>query len=135
VRVRFKNNAGFTFNELLVAMGLSASFVMSYSLSSVHLFRQQSISDRSTVAIHLAQDKMEELQSRRPLIEGDNCPAGGEQGLSAKSGASGIFSRCWRIFPSPLGDNLKQIDTVVSWQEHGAREVSLSTLVFTGEEA
>jgi hypothetical protein len=134
LRVRSGNEAGFTFNELLVTMGLAAFIVMSYSLSTAHLFRQQSVSDHSTVAIHLAHDKMEELQSRRPLLDGDNCP-GGEQGLSATSGAAGIFSRCWRILPSALAPDLKHIDVAVSWQDHGAREVTFSTLVFTGDGA
>jgi hypothetical protein len=135
LRVRSENEAGFTFNELLVTMGLAAFIVMSYSLSTAHLFRQQSVSDHSTVAIHLAQDKIEELQSRRPLLDGDNCPGGGEQGLSAKSGAAGIFSRCWRILPSALAPDLKHIDVTVSWQDNGAREVTFSTLVFTGDGA
>ncbi len=129
------NEAGFTFNELLVTMGLAAFAVMSYSLSTVQLIRQQSGSDHSTVAIHLAQDKLEELQTRRPLLDGDNCPGGGEQGLSAKNGAAGIFSRCWRILPSALAPDLKHIEVMVSWQDHGAREVTFSTLVFTGDGA
>lgn len=133
--MRSGSNAGFTFNELLVAMGITAFAVMSYSLSSVQLFRQQGISDRSTIATLLAQDKLEELQSRRPLLESDNCPSGGEHALSAKTGVAGIFSRCWRIAPSALGPDLKQIDVAVSWQNDGGRNVTLSTLVFVGDDA
>lgn len=131
--MRTANEAGFTFNEVLVTMGFVAAAVMSYSLSSGHLFRQQLVVDHSTVAMHLAHDKMEELQGRRPLVEDDNCPSGGEQGLSAKTGVNGIFSRCWTIRPSELATDLKRIDVVVSWRTHDAHEVTLSTLVFAGD--
>ena len=124
---------GFTFNEILAAMGIVAVAVMSYSLSSVNLIRRQTVSDNSTVAIHLAQDKMEELQARRPLEDVDLCPGGGDRGLSAKTGVSGLFDRCWKISASSLGADLKRIDVTVSWRDHEIHEVTLSTLVFTGE--
>lgn len=124
---------GFTFNEILAAMGIVAVAVMSYSLSSVNLIRRQTVSDNSTVAIHLAQDKMEELQARRPLEDIDLCPGGGDRGLSAKTGVSGLFDRCWKISASSLGADLKRIDVTVSWRDHEIHEVILSTLVFTGE--
>jgi hypothetical protein len=53
--------------------------------------------------------------------------------MSAKSGVPGIFDRCWSVASSPLGANLKQIDVKVSWRDHEMHEVSLSTLIFTGE--
>ena len=64
------NQSGFTFNELLAAMVFVTFAVMSYSLSSVHFFRQQVVLDHSTTAIYLAKDKIEELQSRRSLPDG-----------------------------------------------------------------
>lgn len=131
--MRCGREAGFTFNELLVTMGLVIVAVMGSSLSSVNLFRRQIVSDHSTVAIHLAQDKIEELQARRPLADGDTCTAGGDHGLSAKSGVAGLFDRCWRIAASSLASDLKQIDVVVSWRDHETHEVALSTLIFTGE--
>ncbi len=123
---------GFTFNEILAAMGIVAVAVMSYSLSSVNLIRRQTISDNSTVAIHLAQDKIEELQALRSLTDVDLCPGGGDRGLSAKTGVAGVFDRCWKISASSLGSDLQQIDVTVSWRDHQVHEVTLSTLVFTG---
>jgi hypothetical protein len=125
--------AGFTFNELLATIGIVAVFVLGYTLSSVNLFRRQVISDNSTVAIHLAQDKIEELQARRPLGDDNSCPTGGERGLSAKAGVAGLFDRCWQVAASPLGSGLKQIDVTVSWRDHEDHRVTLSTLIFTGE--
>jgi hypothetical protein len=125
---------GSTFNELLVAMSLIVVAVLGYSLSSINGMRQQTVDGNSTVAIHLAQDKMEELQALAVLAEIDLCPSGGERGISAKNGVAGIFDRCWKISRWPLDTRLKQIDVTVSWRDHRDHQASLSTLVFTGDE-
>lgn len=128
-----EREAGFTFNEVLAAMGIVVFAVMGYSLSSVNVTQMQTISNNSTVAIHLAQDKLEELQTRRTLADADVCPGGGDRLISAKAGVAGIFDRCWRIALSPLGASLKQIDVIVSWRDFEARQITLSTLLFTGD--
>ncbi len=97
---RLRGCDGFTFNELLVSMNLIAVVVLGYSLSSIGVTRQQTVSSNSTVALHLAQDKIEELQARPLLTDVDLCPSGGDHGLSAKLGVPGNFDRCWKIFPS-----------------------------------
>jgi Tfp pilus assembly protein PilV len=132
-RTQDRAQGGFTFNELLVAMNIVAVAVLGYSLSSGDVIRRQTINGNSTAAIHLAQDKIEELQARKILTDGDLCPSGGDQGLAANGVAPGIFNRCWRIAQSPLGTNLKQIGVTVSWRDHEAHQVTLSTLLFTGE--
>ncbi len=129
----YRSENGFTFNEVLAAMAIVVTVVMGYSLASVNLIRRQVVSDNSTVAIHLAQDKLEELQARLTLADGDFCPSSGDHGLSPKTGVAGIFDRCWRIVTSSLGSTLKEIHVTVSWRDHEARELTLSTLVFTGE--
>ena len=130
---KVKPQAGFTFNELLVAMNIIAVAVLGYSLSSGDVIRRQLTSDHSTVAINLAQDKLEELQARSILTDGDLCPSGGDRGISATGSAPGIFDRCWKIAPSPLGTQLKQLDVTVAWRDHADHQVSLSTLTFTGD--
>ena len=131
--MRSRREAGFTFNELLAAMGLVAFIVVSISVGSVNLIRRQVVSDNSTVAVNLARDKMEELQSRRPLLDVDVCPDGGDRGLSSKGGVAGVFDRCWRVAPSTLQSDLKQIDVIVAWRDHEAHETTLTTLVYNGE--
>ena len=126
---------GFTFNEILAALGIAVVTVMGYSLSSVQLIQRQTASGNSTIAIHLAQDKLEELQSRKNISAVDLCPGAGDHALSAKPGAPGIFDRCWRIAPSPLGAGLKQLEVTVSWRDTEPREITLSTLIYIGEGA
>jgi Type II secretory pathway, pseudopilin PulG len=131
--MRFSREDGFTFNEILVAMNIIVVAVMTYSLGSVQLIRRQVINDNSTVAIHLAHDKIEELQARRPATDVDVCPGGGDHGLSPKGGMAGIFERCWKIVNSPLAADLKQAEVIVSWRDHESHEVRLATLIFVGE--
>lgn len=132
-RKKIGSQAGFTFNELLVAMNLIVVAVLGYSLSSGDVIRRQMTSDNSTVAINLAQDKLEELQARSSLTDGDLCPSGGDRGIAAKGSGAGIFDRCWKIAASPLGTNLKQLDVIVAWRDHADRQVRLSALIFTGD--
>jgi hypothetical protein len=131
--MRVGAQAGFTFNELLVAMNLVAVAVLGYSLSSGDVIRRQTVSGNQTAAINLAQDKLEELQARKSLADVDLCPGGGENGISAQGGAAGIFSRCWTVGPSPLAASLKRIDVTVAWQDHANHQVKLSTLIYTGD--
>ena len=137
VRLRRVNlpsaQSGFTFNELLAAMAIVVVAVTGYSLSSISLFRGQTVSNNSTAAIHLAQDKLEELLARRPVTETDVCPNGGDRGISATGRmAPGLFDRCWRIASSPLGADLKRIDVTVSWRDLQDHRLTLSTLLYAG---
>jgi Tfp pilus assembly protein PilV len=125
-----ERQAGFTFNEVLVAMNVIIIAVLGYSLSSVSVIRDQATNDNFTVAIHLAQDKIEELKTQANPTNENRCPESGERGISAVGASGGIFDRCWRTSDSPLGSSLKQIDVTVSWRDYQPREVKLSTLVF-----
>lgn len=127
-----RNERGFTFNEVLLAITIAVVAVLGYSLSSLEVIRGQKASDNLTVAIQLAHDKMEQLKSRMAIANEDLCPAAGDRGLSAAGAAGGIFDRCWRVSDSALGAQLKQIDVIVSWRDYENREVAISTLVYSG---
>ena len=121
---------GFTFNEVLVAMNVIMVAVLGYSLSSVSLIRDQAANNNLAVAIHLAQDKIEQLKTQANPTNENRCPESGERGISAVGASGGIFDRCWRTSDSSLGSSLKQIDVRVSWRDYQPREVALSTVVF-----
>ena len=128
-----KRQRGFTFNELMVAMNVIVVVIMGYSLSTVGVIRGQTVNDNFTVAIHLAQDKMEQLKAQTKLVNENRCPSAGDRGLSATGAGGGIFDRCWKVGDSPLGSNLKQVDVTVSWRNYDNHELTVTTLVFTGE--
>src|SRR2546427_2122652 len=122
---------GFTFNEILVAMSLVAIAVLGYFVTALSLIRGNTISDNYTVAVNLAQDKMEELKTLVELANEDRCTSAGDRGITALGSSGGVFDRCWRVADSPLGTHLKQIDVTVSWRDYETREVTGSTLVYT----
>lgn len=125
-----KNEDGFTLNEVLVSVALIAIGVLGFSLNTIGIIQGNQISGNITVAINLAQDKLEELRARNTFTNADNCSSSPEH-ISGTGVTGGIYERCWRIADSPLGSGLKQIDVNVSWTDYGARSVRLSTLVFT----
>ena len=124
---------GFTFNELLVAMNVTVIGVLGLSIAIVAVIRGNKGNDNVAIAVNLAHDKIEQLKAASNLSSEDRCPGGGDNGIDSSGAGAGIFNRCWRIVPSALGVQLKQVDVAVSWREPEIHEVSLSALVFTGE--
>jgi prepilin-type N-terminal cleavage/methylation domain-containing protein len=127
---RVKSRQGFTFNEILVAMAITSIGVLGYAANTVSVIRGNVATNNYTVAVNLAQDKMEQLRGRASLSNENLCPAAGENGLNAAGGGGGIYSRCWRIGDSPLGMNLKHIQVTVAWRDAEPRSVTLGTLVY-----
>src|ERR1041384_6753382 len=121
---------GFTFNEILAALGIAVVTVMGYSLSSVQLIQRQTASGNSTIAIHLAQDKLEELQSRQNISDVDLCPGAGAPALAATPGAREVVDGCWRLARAPVGAAQKRLEVAVSWRVPEPREITLSTLIY-----
>ena len=126
-----KCQVGFTFNEVLVAINVIVIAVLGYSLSTVGVIRGNLTNDSTTVAINLAQDKMEQLKAQKNLVNDDRCPSSGDHAITATGTPNGIFNRCWRIVDSPLGSHLKQIDVMVSWRDRENREIIVTTLVYS----
>jgi Tfp pilus assembly protein PilV len=126
-----ERQAGFTLNEILVSISVIIIAILGYSLSTVGVIRGNMTNDNTTVAINLAQDKLEQLKAQKKLVNDDLCPGSGDHAITAAGMAGGIFDRCWRIVDSPLGPRLKQIDVRVSWREQENREVVVSTLAYT----
>ena len=48
---------GYSFNELLAAMGIVMIGVVSYTLNSASMFRHQAVNSNTTIALQSAQDK------------------------------------------------------------------------------
>ena len=127
------SHRGFTFNELLVAMNVMVVGVLGLSMAMIAVIQGNKGNDNYAVALNLAHDKIEHLKSLNNLTTENRCPGGGENKINSSGAAGGIFDRCWRIIPSALGTQLKQVDVIVSWRDPETYEVSLSTLIFTDE--
>lgn len=126
------NANGYTFNEVLVAISVIMIGVLGYAAGTVTVMRGNVVSRDHTVAVNLAQDKLEELKSRKDWPDVNNCPHGGNREISAHGLSGGLYNRCWTITDSPLGANLRQISVTVTWPNSDNRQVTLTTLVFSG---
>jgi hypothetical protein len=107
--------------------------VLGLSMAMVTVIRGNKGNDNFAIAVNLAHDKIEQLKASNNLTTENRCPGGGDSGINSFGAGGGIFDRCWRIIPSTLGAQLKQVDVTVSWREPEPHEVSLSTLIFTNE--
>lgn len=121
---------GYTFNEILVAMAIAGTAVLGYSATTISVIKGNRTSENFTIAVNLAQDKMEQLKGQPRLFNANHCPAAAETAINARGVAGGIFNRCWKIADSALAANLKEIEVRVDWYDTDRRVVSLTTLVF-----
>lgn len=128
----FRRQDGFTFNEILVAISLIVIAILGYSLSTTGVIRGNHTSGNLTVAVNLAQDKLEQLKGEMNLSNVDGCPGGGDRNISATGGPDGIYQRCWTITDSVFAKDLKRIDVTVFWRDYENREITISALIFKG---
>ena len=126
-----QSQGGFTFNEVLLAMNVVVIGILGYSAGTGNLIRWNSASRDYTVAVNLAQDKLEQLKAQKHWIDVNNCPTAGDRDIAATGEPGGVYSRCWLVTDSPLGTQLKQITVTVSWPGRENREVTLTTLVYS----
>jgi len=129
---RIQGESGFTFNELLVAMNVIAVGVLCYAAATIGVMRAGLTNETYTIAVNLAQERLEQLKAASSVAPMNNCPDMGDRQITATGSNGGIFDRCWIIADSPLGADLKQITVTVRWRDRDEREVTISTLFFTG---
>jgi hypothetical protein len=127
-----RSESGFTFNEVLLAMNVIVIGILGYSAGTGNLIRWNSASRDYTIAVNLAQDKLEQLKAQKNWIDVNNCPTAGDRDIAATGEPGGVYNRCWVVTDSPLGTQLKQITVTVSWPGRESREVTLTTLVYSG---
>lgn len=127
---------GFTLHESLVALSLFSLGALAFVLSLSGVVRGNVDSGNLTAAVHLAQDKIEELKARGALSPVDNCPdltAGSEPAdlqIKVTGEQGGIYFRCWRVEATDLGAGLMRVEVTVRWQERFRGSVTLATLIY-----
>jgi hypothetical protein len=112
--------------------------VLGFAMNTGGVIRGNYLSGNLTVATNLAQDKIEEIRTRKVLTDVFNCPDSSEGADPAEpnidpvGSSGGIYNRCWNIQDSPLGAGLKLIQVTVFWRDYLKRSVTLSTLAYRG---
>ena len=124
--VKQKNSeAGLALLEAIVALALLTATVLAVGANVVSVAQGHRVSSNYTIAVNLAQQKMEEAKARGSLANG--------VATDYPAGSSGItFIRALEIRDVSFSKSLKRIDVTLSWTEQGlGRSVAFSTYAFS----
>jgi len=144
-RITAPGEEGFTLIEVLAAIAIIAFGVLAFAANTVSLTQGNYISSNYTIALNLAQKKMEEFKAVTPPL--GSCPPSSNpsqvcadtdaddnpvkinsQGTTSSPG--NIFSRSWAITLQSGG--VYKVDVTVSWTDYSSRSVVLTTYVPSG---
>jgi prepilin-type N-terminal cleavage/methylation domain-containing protein len=116
---------GFTLIEVLVAITIISVGILALGANTTSISRSNRLSADTTIAVNLAQEKIEEAKAQTIFANGTftDTPPGP---------AGNVFTRALVISDSPEA-GLKQVDVTVTWIDYGmARSVTLGTYVYSG---
>lgn len=139
-----KNNSGFTLVEVLIAALIVVAGLIAYVMTSGNIMGQNAQSKKKTVAITLAQDKMEAIRNIALTVS-----LGGADGLASPTESGGawtanaggeivdvdgntgttdaIYTRTWTITEDATLTNFYTTSVTVLWD--GTQTISLDTLI------
>ena len=121
MKIRAEKQNGFTLIEVLVAMGIFAVAILGVAISATSVIRANQSSYSTTIAINLAQDKLEELKA---------LPASLASGGPITDTINGeTFSRSWNVTSDSPITGMKRIDVTVTWTDYGSHTMTLSSAV------
>lgn len=143
MRDRVEREAGFTLIEVLVAIGIISFGILAFAANTISLMQGNYISSNYTIALNLAQQKMEEFKGSTTPV-GSCPPASNPTQLCGNTNDAGtayakinaqattsapgnIFDRRWTIELQPGGVYL--VTVTVSWTDYSARSLVLSSYV------
>ena len=116
---------GLALLEVLVALGLVTTVVLAIGANVVSVAQGHRVSSNYTIAVNLAQQKMEEAKARGALANG--------VATDYPAGSSGItFIRTLEIRDVSFSRSLMRVGVTLSWTEQGlGRSVAFSTYAFS----
>lgn len=117
--------AGLALLEVIVALALITATVLAVGANVVSVAQGHRVSSNYTIAVNLAQQKMEEAKARGPLANG--------VATDYPAGSSGMtFIRTVEVRDVSFSKSLRRIDVKLSWTEQGlGRSVAFSTYAFS----
>jgi len=119
VTMKKGNASGFTLVEVLIAIFILAFALLAMAQTQIMAIRGNAFANKTTTAVTLAQDKIEELKglSYSSVING--------------SDSSGVYTRTWTVQNDTPSTDLKTVTVTVSWQDTTSHQVLLETIIST----
>lgn len=141
---QMKRQMGFTLIEVFFAIFIIVFVLFALNKMTVLVMKTNSLNDRTSSAIDLAQDKMEELKSALPtsailldlLIANNNDLASTanfdfqESNLDGLGRPGGIYTRTWNVADNSPKVGMKSVAVIVTWMDQmGDHRVLLRTIL------
>lgn len=110
-----RNAEGFSIIEVMIAMVLLAVALFGLASLQSRGIRGNDLGNRTTQAVALAQDKVEELIHANAT--GQTITAGSDDNIDETGGAGGIFNRNWAVQSNTPVNNADTIAVTVIWND------------------
>ncbi len=139
-----KNNSGFTLTEVLIAAVIVVAGIMAYLMVSGNVIGQNAQSKKKTIAVTLAQDRVESIKNTALTVSLD-----GADGLASPTESAGvwtanatgevvdatgtagtaddIYTRTWTITEHATLAEFYTVAVTVTWD--GSKTITLDTLI------
>jgi prepilin-type N-terminal cleavage/methylation domain-containing protein len=125
-----RNEQGFSMLEVLIAICLLTIAMMGLITLQSRGIRGNDLGNRTTQAIALAQDKLEELinESRSQTIT-----AGADNNINETGTGSGIFTRSWTVQNDTPVTNAQTVSVTMTWNDLIGQHTVTETGVITAD--
>jgi type IV pilus assembly protein PilV len=110
-----RNSDGFGIIEVLIAMFLLAVGIFGLVSLQSRGIRGNDLGNRTSQAVALAQDKVEELINDNAT--GQTIATGSDSNIDETGGANGIFNRNWQVQNNTPVNNAQTVAVTVSWND------------------
>jgi type IV pilus assembly protein PilV len=125
-----REQGGFTLVEVLIAISILTVGLLAVGTMQISAIRGNGLSDNTTIALTLAEDKMEDLLGKS-YTNGDLTNGNHVEGNIDESGQpGGFFRRTWNVtdnVPPTAPTDFKEITMTVSWADN-KHHVSLASI-------
>ncbi len=122
-----RHHRGFTLIEVLISMTIFSIAILGLAIGASSVMRANQTSYFSTIAVSLAQDKLEELKANPATVDAGSCSSNCDSTVPTHDGVA--FTRTWVFTEDSPVDGVRRIDVQVEWTDHMTHTVSISSLV------
>lgn len=141
-----KSENAFTFIEILVAVVILSVGLLSISGLVTTVIRGNAQSKRMTIAVSLAQAKIEELKNESyddsdlsDSNTGNNSDLSSttsvdhsESDIDGEGNSGGMYTRIWNVADDTPSANMKTITIIIKWVDNGKERKTSFTTVISG---
>ncbi len=120
-----RRHRGFTLIEVLISMTIFSIAILGLAIGAGTVMRANQTSYFSTIAINLAQDKLEELKANPANL--NPCPPICDSTVPTHDGVA--FTRTWEVTNGSPVAGVSRVDVQVDWTDYIALTVSISSAV------